>query len=108
MKLPLMTDRDIVFRQHKKILPDGGHLVFVNSIDRPDVPKVKGCIRCTMIVYGYVKPSATIEGAIDYTEISMMDMKGHVPTRLLNMVIASEAQKGVKEMYTYLISTHKK
>ena len=106
-RMPLMSDRDMVFRQFRKTLEDGSKLIFVTTIDRPDVPPIKGIVRMTMSVHGLIKPGST-PGVVDYTELSKFDMKGHLPARLLNMVIASEAQKGVKEMYKHFQDEKKK
>ena len=44
-------------------------------------------------------PHPTIPNCINYCEIDQMDMKGHFPSRLLNMVLASESKKEVEKMY---------
>mmetsp|Transcript_15866 Transcript_15866/g.24416 ORF Transcript_15866/g.24416 Transcript_15866/m.24416 type:complete len:106 (+) Transcript_15866:761-1078(+) len=105
--MPLISDRDTAFKCQRKYLPDGGQLVFVNSITHDDVPEVKGVVRMTMMVHGYVRKNPEDPNVLDYTEISHFDMKGNMPPRLLNMTIASESQKEFKAMYKHLTSLKK-
>ena len=43
------------------------------------------------------------DDTVDYVECSTFDMKGYIPARLLNMVIANEGSKEFKVMYTHLL-----
>ena len=40
---------------------------------------------------------------IDYCEIATFDLKGYIPGRLMNMVMASEGIKEFKSMYKHLL-----
>lgn len=52
----------------------------------------------------YIRPSPTDPEVTLYTEIDNLDMKGHFPARLMNMALASEAQKEFKTMYLHIRS----
>ena len=92
MKIPMMSSRDntmkITVTDH-----EGGRFVVAETVDHPDKPVQPGVVRMFIHTRGYVRPSKTIEGALDYTELSVFNMGGYMPARLLNMVIASETQK---------------
>jgi hypothetical protein len=37
-----------------------------------------------------------------YTEFDIFDMKGYIPARLLNMILASETEKEFKKFYDFI------
>jgi hypothetical protein len=71
----------------------------IRTVDHPDDPKYPGVIRMFHFLQGesyHDKDDPTI---LHYRETSYADMKGYVPTSLLNMVVASQSSKEYKNMY---------
>ena len=101
-KMPMMSDRDNVVKQVRMPLSDTEDYVLLETIERDDVPEVPGAVRMFTFIRGYVRDSKEIPGAIDYTEITLFNMRGYFPSRLLNMVISSELNRDMGNMYKHL------
>lgn len=70
------------------------------SVDREDTPPIKGVVRMYMAINCIVRANKeSPNDTVDYCEMSIYDMKGYVPARLLNMVMASESLKEFKNMH---------
>ena len=69
---------------------NGGKFIVCETIEHPDKPVQSGVVRMFVHARGFVRPSKTVEGALDYTEFSVFNMGGYMPARLLNMVLAAE------------------
>jgi hypothetical protein len=91
-KMPLMSARDSCMKITQSNQGDGTFFV-CETIERPDVPEVKGVVRMFVYTRGYVRPNKELPDTIDYTEMTVMNMGGYMPARLLNMVLASEREK---------------
>ena len=98
VKLPLMSTRDNLLRCKRTILTDDAFYIQTETIDHPDYPPKKGIIRMFAFLGGYMRPSPTTPGNYLYTEISNFDMKGSIPVKLLNMSLASEAAKEMRNV----------
>ena len=85
----MMSSRDNVM---KITISDheGGRFVVCETIEHPERPVYPGVVRMFVYTRGYVRPNKTGLGGHDYTELTVMNMGGYIPARLLNMVIASE------------------
>jgi hypothetical protein len=110
-KMPMMSDRDNVIQIHKSDLAGGNKFFVMKSVEREDCPEVAGAVRMFMFSRGLISinnesPSDTI----DYTEITYMNLNGHFPTGLMNMIMASSMTADYGEMYKALlkISAEKK
>jgi hypothetical protein len=56
-----------------------------------------------MFTRGFIRPNKESPAdTLDYTELSVFNMGGYMPARLLNMVIASETAKDFGNMYKSL------
>jgi hypothetical protein len=90
MKMPLMSNRDNVMKISITD-QDGGKFVVAETIERDDCPIIPGVVRMFVYTRGYVRPNKEDpENVLDYTELSVFNMGGYMPARLLNMVVASE------------------
>lgn len=86
MKLPMMTRRDSLFTVERKKIDDKTTFFHAKTCERDDVPLEPKVIRMFLHTRAAVVQE---DGYITYTEISQADMKGSVPAKLMNMVIAS-------------------
>ena len=84
MKFPILSPRDGVMRATISDY-EQGRFVIAETIDHPDKPEQPGVIRMYNQTRGYVRPSNTVEGALDYTELTLFTMGGSIPVSLLNM-----------------------
>ena len=101
MNVPLMNNRTTLLNLTLNDKLDDGKQVLMlsQSIERDDVPEEKGKIRMHILGSGL----ARMEG--DYlhiTEFMQMDMKGYIPSSLMNMVLSEMAQQQVVEFYKTL------
>ena len=104
IKMPMMSARDNVMKMTKCTQGDGQFFI-VETIERPDYPVIKGVVRMFIYTRGYVRPSKeSPSDTLDYTEMTVMNMGGYMPARLLNMVLASEAEKEFRKMYTDMLA----
>ena len=92
MNVPLMNNRTTLLNLTLNDKLDDGKQVLMlsQSIERDDVPEEKGKIRMHILGSGL----ARMEG--DYlhiTEFMQMDMKGYIPSSLMNMVLSEMAQQ---------------
>ena len=87
--MPMMSARDNVM---KITITDheGGRFVVCETVEHPSKPVQKGVVRLFLYTRGWIRPSKTEEGSFDYTELSVFNMGGYMPARLLNMVVDSE------------------
>ena len=69
---------------------EDGKFVVCETVEHPDKPVQPGIVRLFLYTRGFVRPSKHEEGSHDYTELSVFNMGGYMPARLLNMVVASE------------------
>ena len=89
MKMPMMSSRDNVLRL-QIVDHEGGRFFVGETVEHPDKPVYPGVVRMFVYTRGYVRPSKDQPNTHDYTELTVMNMGGYIPARLLNMVIASE------------------
>ena len=68
----------------------------MHSIEHPDYPVTKKNIRMESILGGYIRPNPEVPGNYFYSEITSFDLKGSVPTKLINMALTSESTKEFK------------
>jgi len=105
IKMPMMSQRDNVAQMYTKPMDDGSTFVMSKSVERDDVPEVPNVVRMFLFIRSYIRPNKDSPAdTIDYTEITHFNMKGYFPARLMNMVIASEAQKEITNTHKYLSS----
>lgn len=102
VKVPLMTTRDLVLRCQRFPLTDDSYYLTTQTITHPDYPPRKGIIRMFSYLGAYIRPDPAVPGNYLYTEISNFDMKGSMPVKLLNMSLASEASKEMKNLSKYM------
>ena len=101
--MPLMSERDNVLLIHQKEYEDG-QFAILKTIERDDLPEVPGIVRVFMFTRGLVSVNKeSPHDTIDYTEISYFNMNGMFPTRLMNMIIASETKAGFAYMYKTIL-----
>jgi hypothetical protein len=101
IKMPLMSDRDNVALIHEEDIEDGGKYISCQTIEWPSKPPMKGVIRMFQQVTSVVKPDPNDPTQTLYTEIDSFDMKGSIPAKLMNLVLASETAKEFKKLYKY-------
>lgn len=70
-------------------LPNGGMFISLQTIEHPEDPKYKDVIRMTHFLQGECVYDKDDPSILHYIETSYVDLKGYVPTSLLNMVIGS-------------------
>lgn len=103
VKLPMMTDRDNVIQifTEKK---DGGVFLTIKSVEYAAMPPVKNVIR----MFNYVSCMLKQEGDnVIFTDIEHFDIKGYMPSSLLNMTIASETAKGLASQMKHIYARQK-
>ena len=105
MKIPMMTERDNLLLIHHHEIGDDKFTV-MKTIERDDTPEVPGIIRTFMFTRGLFHVNEA-EGALDYTEVSFFNMNGMFPTRLMNMMVASETKASFEHMYKTLTKDKK-
>ena len=102
MKMPLMSERDNVARIKIDRL-DGNRLFFqMSTVEHPEYPPRKNVVRMYQNITAYLKPHPSIKNQWDYCEIDQFDMKGHFPSRLFNLALASITKSEVDKMFKYL------
>ncbi len=74
----------------------------MTSIEDDRYPVNKNIVRMYQSITGYQRPHPTIPKCLLYTEIDMMDMKGYLPARLLNMVMASAGKAEFEKVYKFI------
>ena len=94
MKMPLMTNRDLVLEGSLKKESDGSMMFISQSIPHSKYPETKDPIRMDMLKLSHFKQEGDKVVGIEF---SNMDMKGYFPTKMLNMVMGSMAGKGISE-----------
>lgn len=95
-----ITKRDWIQRRtHLLDYPSSGNIIahFI-SIDHPDVPPVKGVIRASTIVSGYIF-RARGPDSCTLTIISQNDIKGLIPKMIVNRVASKAPADWVKSLY---------
>ena len=80
-------------------LENGGMFINLNTVDHPDDPKYKDVIRMMQFVQGDCHYDEQDSSILKYRETSYVDAKGYVPTSLLNLIVASQGSKELKNMY---------
>ena len=105
MKLPMMSDRDLVIQVHQEKKDDGSYWGYASSIEHPDYPTIKNVVR--MYSLTYFKVSEESDGILNYTEISNFDLKGYLPASLMNMIMSSEVEKEFRALYNHLVKVSK-
>ena len=109
IKMPMMSDRDQVLSIHHEPIDKNSTYIIIQTVEREDCPEVPGAVRMSMFLRALIRKNPeSPEDTVDFTEINCFNMKGYMPGRLLNMVIASEASKEMTNMYKYLASENKK
>jgi hypothetical protein len=99
-RMPMMSDRDnVALIRQQELKDEGGIFVQCMTVDRDDVPLVKGVIRMEQSISAWVRPHPIDDSITVYTEIDNMDMKGNIPSSLMNMLLASEVGKEFESMY---------
>ena len=98
-KMPLMNDRDNILRITREDVEGGKQFVHCVTVERDDTPEIPGVQRMFTQLNGLLAPSAEYPDCLEYTEISYFDIKGSVPARLLNMVIANMAKGEFMNIY---------
>lgn len=91
MKFPMMTDRDNILRVKRHPFAADSFWITAETIEHPDYPPQKKYIRMLQTLHIYIRPNPAVPGNFLYSEISNFDIKGNVPTRLINMILPSEA-----------------
>lgn len=98
--MPMMSARDNVMKITITNHEDG-RFVVCETVDHPAKPVQPGIVRMFVYTRGFVRPSKSAPGAFDYTELSVFNMGGYMPARLLNMVVASESSREFTNMAKY-------
>ena len=101
----MMTERDNVVLIHHREIGDDKFTV-MKTVERDDTPEVPGIIRCFMFTRGLFHVNE-VEGALDYTEVSFFNMNGMFPTRLMNMMVASETKSSFEILYKSMLKEKK-
>ena len=94
--MPMMSDRDNVAKIHQVKQEDGSYFGYCITVDHEKKPSVKNVVRMYQKIYF---KATDVDGVMHYTEISNFDLKGYMPAKLMNMVIASETEKEFATMY---------
>jgi hypothetical protein len=99
-KMPMMSERDNVCKVLSKKLDNGDLFIAMSSIEREDTPPMKGVIRMYQQISGHMRLIPGVEPpTYDYTEFDVIDMGGYIPTRLMNMVMASTIKSEFRKFY---------
>ena len=88
-------------------MSNGGMFINLQSVDHADDPKYKDVIRMTQFLQGEYSYDKEDPSILYYRDISYSDVKGYVPTSLLNMVVRSQFQKEFKNMYLHVTKQKK-
>ena len=79
--------RDQVVLAHGHQGADGSILVYCKSVEHPDLPPEKGCVRADVKLAAYLMEPLGSDGAqTKLRAISYVDPKGYIPSRLLTYV----------------------
>ena len=87
MKIPMMSDRDVVSQQWV-VEKEGGKFLMLKSVEHKDAPLVKGVVR---MQFNAVALLHQVGDNVKQLEFEHYDMKGYMPASLLNMVVAGES-----------------
>ena len=99
VKVPFMTERDTVMYVHEEPIEGGGMFFSIQSTEHEKKPPVDGIIRMFQHTASFIRPDPTDPSLHIYTELFVLDMKGSVPALLVNMTLASESAKEIKNLY---------
>jgi len=101
LRVPMMTDRDSAQYQHIEKV-NGGLFISSQTVDWPACPPKPGIVRMNMTLYFYIRPDEHDASLTHLTQFLHHDLKGNIPTRLLNMIIAGEVVKEAKAINAVL------
>ena len=89
-----MTNRDVVMSLDVQWQDDGSILCLSQSTTHEKYPENKDYIRMEMLKLSHFKQDGD---GIAGQEFTNMDFKGYFPIKMLNMIIAATASKGIEE-----------
>ena len=99
-KMPMMSERDNICKVITKKMDNGDLFIACTSLERDDIPPVKGVVRMYQHISGLMRLQPGVEPpTFDYTEFDVIDMGGYIPTRLMNMVMASTIKSEFRKFY---------
>lgn len=98
IKLPMIDAREQVIKRTVKKLDDGSYMHLLQSVLDDEFPITDGIVRAQFYKCQIVKPSDENPNDTDVTDISSMDLKGHFPPRMINMIASQALSKGFPEI----------
>lgn len=98
MKLPMIDMREQVIKRTVKKLDDGSWLHLIQSVLDDEFPITEGIVRAQFFKCQLLKPCEDNPKDLNVTDISNMDLKGHFPPRMLNMIATQGLSRGLPEL----------
>jgi len=102
MKMPIMSDRENVLHWKREDINEKESLLLIHSVEREDCPIQDKFVRADMYKCQMVRQDEENPEDLYITDVTNMNPKGHLPTRLLNMALGSMMSKGVAELSSAL------
>lgn len=102
-----MSARENLIQWKRIDLNDKESMLLLASIFLDEVPITKDYVRCEFYKCQLVKQAEDNPNDLEITDVSNMDMKGSIPTRIMNSVISSMVSKGIGEITSELRKVQK-
>lgn len=98
-KLPMISERDLVCKLSVERKEGNAMFSKMYSVDHKDLPVYPNIIRNYQNMSALTWPHATIPNCWEICEVTQLDMKGHFPARLQNMILASSFRTEREKMH---------
>jgi len=96
---PPIASRDFLNQRSWRARSEAGEWIIMNhSVEHPDHPEKKGFVRANSILTGYLVLRRP-EGGSKFTYYSQSDMKGWIPSWVINSTMSTFAPKMVDKLY---------
>ena len=100
--MPMMSERDNVCSMKFTEIKGDNLFYQMKSIKDDRYPMKKNVVRMYLNITVYLRPHQTIPNAVEFTEICQIDLKGHFPARLINMIMTSQVKTEIENLYHYV------
>ena len=101
LKIPMSSDRDIVYKIYFKKFDDGSTFIFIESVTHASMPEVNKVVRMQYYFSELLKPLGA-DGILSSTCFEHFDPKGSVWASFVNPSLSSDVPKDTKEMIEYI------
>lgn len=86
IKVPMIDPREQVIKRTVIKNDDGTYIHLLQSVLDDEFPITDGIVRAQFYKCQLIKQSAENPKNMELTDISNMDLKGHFPPRMINMI----------------------